>query len=402
MDDRYGAADPIHEEFPTASPRPEKVIETTEQVIAPELGLKHKSEEELFAGLMEAADWTGEDQRLLAGAYELAKNLHKDDVYKEKPYIFHLLRVANRVSGYLQVQDAEVIAAALLHDSVEDHAPDMLLDGVVVGQNGHQSQKNALDFIAQNFTPRTAELISYVTNPPAEEKEGMSYEEKLDKYVEKVKAATITAEGWLIKFSDWCDNGLGIAYAEKSLSADRIAHFQNKYGGEVLETFEERYRQPDLQQMLSPEAKAYVEHQLELGHQRLESMRDYVETLASELHERWRETRRTEDGGYEPRVKATKDPNWTAEYGTDQVDIANTTFEQLPIDWQTENREAARVAIRMRKVVGRAIHNAWLDRNEWAKGTELDKPFDLLPPEEKAKDLEQAELAMRLYKPSKS
>lgn len=377
---------------------PEKVINTPEVVTPsvppPELGLKHQSEEQLLTNLLEAAEWTDEQKQIIGGAYELASQLHKEDEYKGKPYIFHLLRVANRISGYLQIQDAEIIAAALLHDSVEDH-PEGIVD------QEETSQDQALAVIAEKFSPRVAEIVSYVTNPPAAEKIGLSYEEKMDQYVAKVKTATQTPEGFLVKFADWCDNGLGVIYSEESLSPDKIAHFQNKYGGEVLENFEERFKQPDIQAMLSDEAKAYVAHQLELGHRRLESMKYYTEMLAAELHQRWRATRLNEDGSYEPRIKTTTDQNWISQHNTDQVDIANTDFENLPADWQKENLEAAKVAVKMRKVVGRAIHNAWLARNPWAKGTELDKPFDLLPPDEQAKDLEQAELAMRLYKPSK-
>lgn len=364
-----------------------------------ELGLKYQSEEQLLNNLLENEAWADEERELISSAYELAKSLHSEDLYKGQPYIFHLLRVANRVTGYLHTQDAEIVAAALLHDSVEDHANSLVAldtDRQLIEMDAYQIQKTALGVISQRFSPRAAELVSLVTNPPAQEQEGLAYEEKMARYAQKVKKATQTPEGFMIKFADWCDNGLGIIYSEESLPPDRITHFQNKYGGEVLETFEARYRQPDIQQLLDPEAKSYIEHQLELGHVRLDSMRDYVETLASEFHERWRQSRVAENGSYEPQIETTKDGQWITHHRTDRVDIANTKFEDLPADWREENRQAAKTALKMRKVIGRAIHNAWLERNPWAKGTELDLPFDLLPPEDQARNLEQAELALSL------
>ena len=76
-----------------------------------------------------------------------------------------------------------------------------------------------------------------------------------------------------------------------------------------------------------------------------------------------------------------------------EVDIANTSFEELPEDWQGENKIAAEIA--MQEVFNHAengnflddsfveqaaatIHTQWLERNgEWAP-EEQKKPFDEL------------------------
>lgn len=121
-----------------------------------------------------------------------------------------------------------------------------------------------------------------------------------------------------------------------------------------------------------------------------------LQTLASEFHDRWRRGRLNEQGIYEPRFKTTQDQAWIEAHGTDQVDIASTSFENLPSDWRSENLAAAKVALEMRGVVGRAIHEAWLNRHPEAKGSELDKPFDSLSPQEQAKDLDQEEIALML------
>jgi hypothetical protein len=134
-----------------------------------------------------------------------------------------------------------------------------------------------------------------------------------------------------------------------------------------------------------------------------------VSTMASRLHEDWRKTRRQEDGSFEPRVKATKDEAWIAAHGTDQVDIANTDFADLPADWKKENQDAAGVIDKIlqsnsgklnlndpevRDRVGEEIHQEWLKRNDWAKGGELDVPFTQLSKSEQDKDIDQLRVAM--------
>jgi len=147
----------------------------------------------------------------------------------------------------------------------------------------------------------------------------------------------------------------------------------------------------------------------------LEDVQEAVDTLGSAFHEDWRKTRLDEaTGTFEPRVKETKDVAWIEAHGTDQVDIANSTYEQLPEDWKAENKAAAEVVVGVmldrdgvidlsdestRLEVGGIVHDAWLARNEWAKGGELDVTFDQLTPEEQAKDINQIEVAQRIFSP---
>lgn len=150
----------------------------------------------------------------------------------------------------------------------------------------------------------------------------------------------------------------------------------------------------------------------EHSHEQLEAVENAVNTLAGALHEDWRKTRLQEDGSFEPRVKTTGDEAWIASHGTDQVDIANTTYEELPSDWQAENKAASEVVVGImvekdgqidladptqRSEVGSTIHDAWLSRNDWAKGGELDVPFDELPSAEQAKDIDQVVIAQQVF-----
>ena len=128
--------------------------------------------------------------------------------------------------------------------------------------------------------------------------------------------------------------------------------------------------------------------------------------LGSDLHEAWRASRRKEDGTFEPRIKKSKDEAWNAAHGTDEVDIANCSFAELPSNWQYENLEAAKVAIDLvydksmndnqitpeeLEEMGSVIHNEWLGRNDWVFDKEygnptLAVPYEQLPEDEKDKD----------------
>lgn len=129
-------------------------------------------------------------------------------------------------------------------------------------------------------------------------------------------------------------------------------------------------------------------------------------SLGSDLHEAWRAPRKLSDGTYEPRLKKSKDENWNAAHGTDEVDIANCSFDQLPSNWQYENLEAARVAIELvyeKTMTGEqlseddiekmasTIHDEWLKRNDWVFNPEygdpkLAVPYSQLSKEEQDKD----------------
>ena len=129
-------------------------------------------------------------------------------------------------------------------------------------------------------------------------------------------------------------------------------------------------------------------------------------SLGADLHEAWRAPRKREDGTFEPRIKKSTDEAWNASHGTDEVDIANCSFEELPSNWQYENLEAARVAIEQvydttmsgkpitpeeLEQMGATIHEEWLQRNSWVfdpnyGDPKLAVPYEQLSSEEQDKD----------------
>ena len=129
-------------------------------------------------------------------------------------------------------------------------------------------------------------------------------------------------------------------------------------------------------------------------------------SLGSDLHEAWRAPRKFDDGTFDPRMKKTKDEEWISSHGTNEVDIANCSFEELPSDWQYENLEAARVVIGLvydKTMAGKSftdeemddmgaiIHEEWLQRNQWVYDPnygvpKLAVPYSELSKEEQDKD----------------
>lgn len=143
---------------------------------------------------------------------------------------------------------------------------------------------------------------------------------------------------------------------------------------------------------------------------------ELVAKLGSLLHDEWRAPRKQDDGSFEPRMKQTKDEKWIDDHNTDQVDIANTSYPELPEDWKGENRAAAEVAMsEVFKAVesGRelddefveeasaVVHDKWLERNgEWAPD-EQKKPYEELSEDEKEKDRAQVRKAIKIYRENK-
>lgn len=133
-----------------------------------------------------------------------------------------------------------------------------------------------------------------------------------------------------------------------------------------------------------------------------------VTSVASSLHDNWREPRKNQvTGKYEPRWKPAGDALFEARYKTQlqpgetkdnvrmtadgkiEIDIANTDYENLTPKWQQENLASAEVAVfqlmnyvngeKIRgqelkeidhyrlEVISSLVHHFWLDRNQYAK-----------------------------------
>lgn len=244
--------------------------------------LKEKSAQELFEVILTAGEtWTNAQRELVASAYGLGAWLHVDDRHRGQPYTYHFLRNAARAAAYLDVTDPDVLIAIILHDSVEDHALEIVKLGVAnkllqQPTNAQLEDKAIMQSTANSllgtvYGEKAATIIAGMTNAPSSGSETLTYEEKIGGYVAKVTKEIVNPDVWVAKLVDWIDNGVGVLYSDLPPDSDRIAHFRYKYG-RLIEPLEQRYRQDDIQAMLGPSAKAYVEHVFMRAEERLQPL----------------------------------------------------------------------------------------------------------------------------------
>jgi len=198
---------------------------------------------------MEIASFPEQDKQRLNQALDLAARLHAADRREREPYLNHLLRVAIRIMSHYGVHDPDVICAALLHDAVEDHAPELA--------GGRVDQAAALAALAGEFGPRVAELVGAVTNPPYAPDRDAN-----EQYREHV-AASLRRDPWarVIKASDFTDNGVGLIHT----SGPRLAKLAGKYAP-LVPILRELLSLPDTP--LGAEAKEHIATQLDRAEER--------------------------------------------------------------------------------------------------------------------------------------
>lgn len=148
---------------------------------------------------------------LTARAVDLAADLHEGQ-YRKTPadrepqaYITHPLRAALRLAS-AGITDDRLLAAAVLHDTVEDCSPVFAeLYGHSLGDAEHSSSDARCvlrHHLRDEFGLGVARAVSRVSNPT-----GM----RRDQYHEHIADAVIVSpESALIKFADWWDNSMSL------------------------------------------------------------------------------------------------------------------------------------------------------------------------------------------------
>jgi hypothetical protein len=195
---------------------------------------------------LEVARFAPTDRERLERALELASELHRDDRRVREPYVNHLLRVTIRIICHYRVEDVDVLVAALLHDSVEDHP--QALGG---------SAEAALATLAGRFGARVAELIGAVTNP-----EWVPGRHRYEQYREHV-AESLAANPWarVIKLSDFTDNGVGLIHT----TGPKLRSGATKYAP-LVPVLRELVDRPDTP--LADDVKQHIAGQLDLARAR--------------------------------------------------------------------------------------------------------------------------------------
>lgn len=192
------------------------------------------------------------DREKTGKALQLAVRLHERDERQREPYINHSLRVALRIICHYDVRDADITCAALLHDTVEDHAGDLAADG----------PRGAFGVLTAEFGARVAGLVEAVTNPvyaPGRRSKDEQYREHV--------AASLEAnpEARVIKASDFTDNGVGVFYA----TGPKAVRLAGKYAP-LVPVLAGLIARPDTP--LSPLAKARILGQLHAAEERFSAL----------------------------------------------------------------------------------------------------------------------------------
>ena len=193
--------------------------------------------------LTEINRFSATDHARAAGALATALRLHAQDRRQREPYGNHLLRVTVRILSHYRVTDPDVACAALLHDSVEDHAQDIAPGG---------TRQDALSVIAGQFGARTADLVEAVTNPVY-----VPGRDEHEQYREHV-AASLLANPWarVIKASDFTDNAVGLFHT----TGPKVSKLASKYRP-VAPVLRELVLRPDTP--LEPDVKDMIARQLD-------------------------------------------------------------------------------------------------------------------------------------------
>jgi (p)ppGpp synthase/HD superfamily hydrolase len=165
----------------------------------------------------EIAKFEPEHKSILDQALLLAERIHEGQYRRPKtanpnhrdPYIIHPMRVALILCEEVDMRSTEVIAAAILHDVIEDS------DGAV--EEGD---------IAREFGPEVAHIVALLSKPP--ESPDVSRHEQLETYHRNIASGSISVR--MVKLADRLDN-----IREAFLTDDR--KFQVKYLQETREIF---------------------------------------------------------------------------------------------------------------------------------------------------------------------
>ncbi len=215
---------------------------------------------------LEVNELTLEEQYFCNRALFVAATLHSADMYKGLPYTSHLLRTAIRLKRDYDITDPEVLSAMLLHDSVEDHATELIEAASFLLPPSEQEQsvtEQAFTALSVIFSPRVATLVRNVTNTP--HLQPMTQTEKNVAYAQGVAAKiALSPDTFLMKLSDFTDNAVGIYWSEQTRKVQKLAR---KYGP-VFDVFLAQLVQYEHGGMLTPQQIAVANRQLQLGKER--------------------------------------------------------------------------------------------------------------------------------------
>jgi (p)ppGpp synthase/HD superfamily hydrolase len=121
----------------------------------------------------------------ILGAYEMASHVHEFQTRSDStPYFWHISRVARIVIHELEYHNADAIAAALLHDVLED------------------SEIITAEVLKYNFNPYISYVVEVLTKNIRLPEEQRTLEDA--RYIERLRFSSMDCK--IVKFSERLDN----------------------------------------------------------------------------------------------------------------------------------------------------------------------------------------------------
>lgn len=150
-----------------------------------------------------------EDSKKISDTLDIMLYLHceQEDRMDGNPYIIHPLEVASDLVTKFEIKDADLIIAALLHDSVEDQSQrivEKFSDEATDKLSEEELQNKAFDIISEKHGIRVENIVRGMTNP--------NFAKILN--IEHVKKAIKNPDVFVVKLSDFMRNAGNIPQQE--------------------------------------------------------------------------------------------------------------------------------------------------------------------------------------------
>jgi (p)ppGpp synthase/HD superfamily hydrolase len=186
-----------------------------------------------FAILNNVKRIKGVDEAVILHAMEFASYIHRKDTRRNREnlprdnYITHPYRNTLRLIRYGCTKQ-DVLVASILHDTAEDHPAEIVdefSDYSSANYNDVELLRVTLEVIGGLFGKRVAEIVDGVSNVPLPP--GTSKAVKREKYAEHVLLAIEDPDVFLVKFSDFVDNAVGLYH--NTGAPEMVLHLTTKY-----------------------------------------------------------------------------------------------------------------------------------------------------------------------------
>ena len=177
-------------------------------------------------------------------------------------YLEHPLRVTLRLMRY-GCTDQVALLAAILHDTVEDNACEIVMTFTGVSPaNAEDARALAIDYIASQFGADVADVVLDLCNPFFPR--GMTKAEKHVMYRAHVTTAIVKVRAALVKFSDFVDNAFSLGHTVSPSTLNMVRSLVSKYSP-LVPVFETRLSQLDVAELIPADGRRQIREHIAAG-----------------------------------------------------------------------------------------------------------------------------------------